>query len=146
MKMISIKQPWASLIVSGAKDVENRTWLTKYRGPVLVHASAQQDKDVSVTELTEFMKHFPSPLDPLAAFPLGGVIGMTEIVECVRPHHSKWYAGTYVDKQGVRQNYWAIVLANSRPLPFVQWKGKLGIRDAPSALLAKLQTLKGDQS
>jgi hypothetical protein len=35
MKIISIRQPWASLIVSGLKDVENRTWRTRYRGRVL---------------------------------------------------------------------------------------------------------------
>jgi|ERR1700687_42153 len=43
MKMISIRQPWASLIVSGAKDVENRTWPTRYRGTVLIHASLRAD-------------------------------------------------------------------------------------------------------
>src|SRR6267378_3713180 len=44
MKIISIRQPWASLIVSGVKDVENRTWSTRYRGPVLIHASRTADK------------------------------------------------------------------------------------------------------
>ncbi|MCB2188832.1 MAG: ASCH domain-containing protein [Deltaproteobacteria bacterium] len=40
MKCLSIRQPWASLIVAGMKDVENRSWATKYRGPVLIHAAA----------------------------------------------------------------------------------------------------------
>lgn len=40
MKAISIRQPWAWLIVNGFKDIENRSWRTKYRGPVLIHASA----------------------------------------------------------------------------------------------------------
>lgn len=39
MKALSIKQPWASLIAHGIKDIENRTWATKYRGKVLIHAS-----------------------------------------------------------------------------------------------------------
>ncbi|HDU8694716.1 TPA: ASCH domain-containing protein, partial [Morganella morganii subsp. morganii] len=39
MKAISIRQPWAWLIVNGHKDIENRSWRTKYRGQVLVHAS-----------------------------------------------------------------------------------------------------------
>jgi ASCH domain-containing protein len=52
MKIISIRQPWASLIVSGAKDVENRTWPTRYRGPVLVHASQRAD---SVTERADLI-------------------------------------------------------------------------------------------
>ena len=40
-KAISIKQPWAYLICAGIKDVENRTWPTKYRGRVYIHASAK---------------------------------------------------------------------------------------------------------
>lgn len=39
MKALSIRQPWAWLIVNGFKDIENRSWHTKYRGPVLIHAS-----------------------------------------------------------------------------------------------------------
>ena len=34
MKALTIKQPWASLIVHGIKDIENRTWRTDYRGPL----------------------------------------------------------------------------------------------------------------
>jgi hypothetical protein len=51
MKIISIRQPWASLIVSGIKDIENRTWPTRYRGPVLIHASQRAD-DATSDELT----------------------------------------------------------------------------------------------
>ena len=37
MKAISIRQPWAWLIVQGYKDIKNRTWAAKYRGPILIH-------------------------------------------------------------------------------------------------------------
>lgn len=40
MKCISIRQPWASLICAGIKNVENRSWQTKYRGKILIHASS----------------------------------------------------------------------------------------------------------
>lgn len=40
MKTLSVRQPWASLIVSGLKDIENRTWAPNYLGPVLIHASS----------------------------------------------------------------------------------------------------------
>jgi hypothetical protein len=39
MKIFSVRQPWAALIVSRHKDIENRTWSTRYSGPVLIHAS-----------------------------------------------------------------------------------------------------------
>src|SRR6202012_4799321 len=129
MKIISIKQPWASLIIAGGtnirtgaidqKDIENRTWSTSYRGPVLVHASLRAD----AVSLGEIERRFGLRLS--ATLPLGGVIGMTEIVDCVRPHSSRWYApGCY-----------GFVLANSRPLPFVPWKGALSLRSAPAELL-----------
>lgn len=40
MKVITIWQPWASLIVLGHKKIETRGWATKYRGPLLIHAAA----------------------------------------------------------------------------------------------------------
>jgi len=39
VKALSVRQPWAWLILHGGKDVENRTWRASYRGPVLIHAS-----------------------------------------------------------------------------------------------------------
>lgn len=122
MKIISIKQPWASLIVHKGKDVENRTWLTKYRGPVLVHASQRPDT-ISAREI-ERRFGFRPPSD----MPEGGVIGIVEIVDCVKDHPSRWYV----------PGHWAFVLSNARPLPFVSWKGALSITDAPAALLRKL--------
>lgn len=41
MRSLTIKQPWASLIVEGIKDIENRTWKTHFRGRIYVHASAK---------------------------------------------------------------------------------------------------------
>lgn len=38
MKALSIRPPWADLILSGQKDIENRTWRTNYRGPLLIHS------------------------------------------------------------------------------------------------------------
>ena len=49
MKIISVRQPWAYLIVAGYKPVENRTWNTSYRGPLLIHASqAMEENDFPV--------------------------------------------------------------------------------------------------
>lgn len=39
MKVISLLEPWASLIACGAKQIETRSWKTDYRGPLLIHAS-----------------------------------------------------------------------------------------------------------
>lgn len=45
MKVISLLQPWASLVVLGHKKIETRSWNTKYRGELLIHASARFDKE-----------------------------------------------------------------------------------------------------
>ena len=45
MKCLSLKQPYAELIMSGKKTIENRHWKTNYRGPLLIHASANVDKE-----------------------------------------------------------------------------------------------------
>ncbi len=43
MKALSLKQPYAELVVSGRKTIELRNWATKFRGEFLVHASKQVD-------------------------------------------------------------------------------------------------------
>ena len=44
MKALTIKQPWATLIALGEKKIETRSWSTKYRGPLLIHAGKSVDK------------------------------------------------------------------------------------------------------
>lgn len=41
MKALTVRQPWASLIVRGGKDIENRNWATRYTGLVAIHSSAK---------------------------------------------------------------------------------------------------------
>lgn len=123
MKIISVRQPWASLIVLGFKDVENRSWSTRYRGPVLIHASKRGDQ-VSKADIE--CRYGVRLEDNLR---LGGIVGLTEIVDCVRPHPSPWYVpGCY-----------GLVLTGSRPTPFIEWKGSLGLRDAPKKLTELLE-------
>jgi hypothetical protein len=65
-------------------------------------------------------------LDP-ANLETGGVVGIAEIVDCVTSHKSKWFEGPV-----------GFVLRKRRKLPFVEWKGALGLRDAPKRLLTQL--------
>ncbi|HTV55212.1 MAG TPA: ASCH domain-containing protein, partial [Terriglobia bacterium] len=45
MKALSIRQPWAWLIVNGFKPIENRSWNTNFRGRILIHASLKVDRE-----------------------------------------------------------------------------------------------------
>ena len=52
MKALSIRQPWAAAIVQLGKNIENRTWATRFRGPILIHAA----KTISRQDMLEFDK------------------------------------------------------------------------------------------
>jgi len=72
MKVLSIRQPWASIIINGYKSYEFRSWKTKFRGRVLIHAS----KDVE----TEYLGRFESlGLE----YPTSAIIGSVEVTDCV---------------------------------------------------------------
>lgn len=45
MKVLTLKQPWASLVANGYKVYEFRSWKTKYRGEILIHAGCGVDKE-----------------------------------------------------------------------------------------------------
>jgi hypothetical protein len=92
MKALSVRQPWAWLIVQGFKEVENRTWQTSLRGAVLIHAGMQIDRE----GYEEMREHFPDiPLPPLEELDRGGIVGQCEIIDCVHQSNSKWFSGPY---------------------------------------------------
>jgi hypothetical protein len=47
LKVLSVKSPYSYLIVNGIKDVENRTWQTKYRGELCIHSSGKDEWDLN---------------------------------------------------------------------------------------------------
>lgn len=89
MKAITIKQPWASLIVSGLKDVENRTWKTNFRGRVLIHAGKARDKSFGMPKKL-FADNKVYSIINSKQLPQGAIIGSVEIVDCVKNHPSLW--------------------------------------------------------
>ena len=124
MKILCIRQPWAALIIEGGKDIENWTWPTKYRGPLLIHASSNA---VSRQYHPEIEHDYRCKIPLELASMRGGIIGMVDLVDCVTKHRSKWFEGTF-----------GFVLANPRPLPFVPMKGRLNLFEAPADILRRL--------
>ena len=72
MKVLTIKQPFASLIAEGYKEYEFRTWKTKYRGPLLIHAGLGVDK--------EAMKRYEK-LN--LNYPKGKIIAKVNLTDCL---------------------------------------------------------------
>ena len=113
---LSIRQPWAWLIVHAGKDVENRPWPTRVRGRVLIHAAKGMTK-VEYNDCRDFVvREFPHVFLPqMNELQLGGIVGEAEIVDCVEESHSRWFFGAY-----------GFVLRNVCPLQFTACRGALG--------------------
>ena len=92
MKALSIRQPWAWLIVNGYKDIENRTWSTDFRGRVYVHAG-RKIKSGDFPEQRDYIKQSGIflPEEP----PLGAIVGEVTITDCVDTSSSPWFCGPY---------------------------------------------------
>ena len=73
MKVLTLKQPWATLVAEGIKKYEFRSWKTNYRGKILIHAGSGIDK--------EAMKKFAG-LN--LTFPSKRIIAVVEIVNCLK--------------------------------------------------------------
>lgn len=96
MKAITVKQPWASLIVEGIKDIENRTWKCpeKYIGErVLIHTGAKSANFWSSPNagiIDGFLRRTSKGGTDWSDYPKGAIIGSVEIVDCVINHPSIW--------------------------------------------------------
>jgi hypothetical protein len=104
-KALTVKQPFASLIMAGIKDVENRTWKTNFRGTIVVHAG----RGVANVRGTNIKP-------PTSEYPAGAIIGTVDIVGCVRDSTSEW----------AMDGHWHWLLANPRPCAPVPAAGSLG--------------------
>ncbi len=85
-KALSLRQPWAWMVVLGAKDIENRQWRTHHRGPVYIHAA----KGMTALEYSNAVAFAavaaPSlVVPPMADLRRGGIIGSVTIVDVVPP-------------------------------------------------------------
>jgi ASCH domain len=120
MKALSIRQPWAWLIVHAGKDVENRSWPTSYRGPLLIHAAkgmtlSEYDRGAAFAKACGIVS-----MPPAEQISVGGIVGQAELADCVRSSRSPWFMGPY-----------GFVLRDVRPLPFTACVGRLGLFEVP---------------
>lgn len=116
MRALSIRQPWAWLIIHGGKDIENRSWHTTFRGRFLVHASGAMTRH-EYQAAAEWVREGPGKvfLPAFEELQRGGVIGSVELVDSVSASASPWYMGQV-----------GFVLRDPRSLPFLPLKGRLG--------------------
>lgn len=122
MKALSVRQPWAWLIIHAGKDIENRSWKSFYRGPLIIHASRTMglaDYNAAMRFLADdCFAHItlPSP----GQLERGGIIGRVNMIECLEDDDSPWFCGPF-----------GFVLRNPEPFPFIPVKGALSFFDIP---------------
>jgi hypothetical protein len=152
-KALTICQPWAHLIITPqnalpphivVKRVENRTWPTKYRGPLLIHAGKSH----------EWLNDGDEQL--LDDMPFGAIVGLVDLIDCVQvvsrsgPGGKRLNFGRavtdkhpWLPKHPHTEGPWCWIVAN--PVPFaepVPWRGALGLFDVKvSDLPAKARAL-----
>ena len=73
MKALTIKEPWASLIINGYKKYEFRSWKTNYRGKILIHAGKSLEKNQTI-KFKDYNLEYSS----------GEIIGEAELVDCIK--------------------------------------------------------------
>ena len=110
MKVLTIKDPWASMILNGKKTIETRTWKTKHRGLVILHASKKPHSKIS-----------------------GKIFAVARIVGCVpmtKGHEEKACCEVYP-----RAFSW--ILTDVRPTELKEIKGKLGLWELNAEIVEK---------
>lgn len=141
MKAISLWQPWANLMVCGAKRIETRDYKTNVRGWVLIHAAKRWGKDQA-----QWLEDNAPPCCKvdMSLIPRGAIVGAVRIVDCQQISDAGQAAGLMA-QCGARNerrygNYlpgrfaW-ITNACARFKTPVEWKGKQGWFNVPGSAL-----------
>lgn len=149
-KCLSIRQPWTWLLTHPEvvtacgiepKTIENRDWSTRYRGPLLLHASGTLeagffDRRSGLLLPDYWTWEFGAAGAQLAkampqhrgAYATASLVGMAELVDVVEQSASPWFVGTY-----------GLVLAHARALPPISYPGSHLLFAVPAALVPALK-------
>ncbi|MGQ9851429.1 MAG: ASCH domain-containing protein [Aggregatilineaceae bacterium] len=128
MKTLSIRQPWAELILQGRKTIELRTWQTHYRGPILIHAGGNIERDACAVY----------GLDP-ETLVRGALVGIVEVLDMVTFDHASYAAlrDEHLDLGDWPGDVFGWRLTNPQRLPEpIPMRGRLGLFNLPDDVLA----------
>lgn len=144
---LSLTQPWAFLMLElppeQRKNVENRSWNTRVRGDVWVHASKKMTRDdyEGAIETAGLVLGVDPVVPRFEEIKRGGIVGRFRIVDVLPPR----------DRQGefelarTKSRSWhftdsfGFIVRDAKPVPFVPCAGALGFWRVPPAVLAQLR-------
>ncbi len=146
MKTLSLTQPWASLVAVGEKRFETRSWPTRYRGLLAIHAAKNFPawaRDLSLTSTPFVDALFENGVNPVWGLPQGAIVGVVELLDCLP-------TGAVLDQISTRE----LVFGDFSPGRYA-WKlgdgvrfaepipcrGALGLWDTPADVEAEIRRL-----
>lgn len=166
MKVLSLTQPWASLVACEAKRIETRSWSTKYRGPIAIHAAKGFPPDAAVLCNEEPFKAALAAAGYRAScqLPRGAIISVCHVIGvvptervCAGPQHAFHKGDDRIPatlwipyKERCFGNYdperfaWVLDRVYKLPEP-IPAKGRLGLWEFSHPLLDELQAFGGAQ-
>ncbi len=121
MKALTIKEPWASVIINGYKKYEFRSWKTNYRGKILIHTSLNVEKN-----MLDRFKDYNIKYQP------GYIIGEAILTDCIlvdskfNEYLKELNPVVYAKSNHVEKYAWKLenIKKYDKPIPC---KGKLGL-------------------
>lgn len=141
MKALTLRQPWAWMVVYGGKTIENRRWNTRFRGPFLIHAGKGMTRE-EYEDARYMFEEIVGPHSPLIdALPAhdkierrGGIVGIAELVDVMGPSielPDSYLHARERDPWHMREQF-GFILSRIAPLPFTPYKGELGFFECAS--------------
>jgi hypothetical protein len=124
MKVLSIKQPWAELILQGKKKMEIRKWNTSFRGEFLIHASKLPDKKA--------MQRFGFKENKL---PCGSIVGKARLIDVKHYNNPKEFEKDSSLHLATQEfGNFGFMLVNIKRIKEIPAKGNLGFWNFPSLM------------
>ena len=128
MRLLTVHQPWADLIVGGLKRYENRSWPTAYRGPVAIHAGKSRK---SLAKLPDVLRVLAAAgQDYEGPWEFGSVLGVANLTAC----DNQVPAADFASGPFCWEFSQPLILPH--PIP---WKGALGLVKCPEELQAEIR-------
>jgi hypothetical protein len=138
MKVLSLTQPWATLICLGAKKIETRSWKTSYRGTLLIHASKSYPKWAKETAAEEpfcSALRIESKREGVGIWsysypdlPRGQIIGRCVLKDCIRTEDVAGISFEEMEFGDYADGRFAWILEDGQFLPQpISAKGSLGL-------------------
>ena len=136
MKALSLKRPWPWAVLYLGKDVENRVWCTRYRGPLLIQAAATPLSKAYYDWSKEkiYQACGPSDFPSWKDMPGGGIVGRCTLVDVLEPE--KVDSGWHMARQ------FGFVLRNVQRIAgggIIPYKGSLGLFEVSDKVIADVQ-------